>query len=176
MSQAGVMAEDVFPDRNMSHREKIEFMLEREGWAMDTVGPSGDADAPIPRYTYTVGFDRRFGFPELVVFGLSPVACRGLFELVAAAVAGGTDLPVGRAFIGLLEDDQPCALLPVDAAEAVGMFPALAEDRVLAGERPDDFTMLQLTWPDPEGRLPWEEGFSASLAPLQLLLGEPPEG
>ena len=28
-----VVDEDVFPDRDMSHRAKIEFMLERQGWA-----------------------------------------------------------------------------------------------------------------------------------------------
>ena len=170
------MADDVFPDRNMSHREKIEFMLEREGWAMDAVGPSGEADAPIPRYAYTIGFETRFGFPELCVFGLSPVACRGLFDLVAEAVAGGTDLPVGQAFVGLLDGDQPCALLPVDAAAAVGMFPTLAEHHALAGDAPDAFAMLQLVWPDGNGLLPWEPGFAVELTPVELLLGDPPAG
>lgn len=170
------MAEDVFPDRDMSHRDKILFMLEREGWAIDTVGPSGDADAPIPRYAYTIGFEEHFGFPELCVFGLAPVACRGLFDLVAGALAGGTELPIGPPFIGLLDGDQPCALLPVDAAAAVGMFPSLAEHHRLAGEPEDAFSMVQLAWPDGSGHLPWEPGFADDLAPVQLLLGDPPEG
>lgn len=170
------MADDVFPDREMSHRDKIVFMLEREGWAIDAVGPSGDAEAPIPRYAYTVGFEDRFGFPELCVFGLSPVACRSLFDLVAGALAGGTELPVGPAFIGLLDGDQPCALLPVDASEAAGMFPSLTEHLRLAGRPEDGFQMVQLTWPDGQGNLPWEPAFDPSLALAQLLLGEPPEG
>jgi hypothetical protein len=170
-----VADDDVFPDRNMSHREKIEFMLEREGWAMDAVPASGDEDAPIPRYAYTIGFEDRFGFPELCVFGLSPVACRGLFDLVAGAVAGGTDLPVGAAFTGLLDRDQPCALLPVDATAAAGMFPSLAEHHRLAGQAGDAFTMVQLAWPDDHGNLPWEDAFAPALAPAQLLLGDPPE-
>lgn len=166
--------DDVFPDRDMSHREKVEFMLEREGWALDAVPARVDTDPPLPRYAYTIGFEDRFGFPELCLFGLAPVACRGLFGLVAEALDGGTDLPVGAPFIGLLDGGQPCALLPVDAGSSAGLFPALAEHHTLAGRPAEAFHMVQLAWPDPAGALPWEPAFSDQLAPLQLLLGDPP--
>lgn len=168
------MSDEVFPDRDMSHRDKVAFMLEREGWALDAVPPDLTTDPPIPRYAYTIGFEDRFGFPEVCIFGLSPVACRGLFGLIADALAGGTDLPVGAAFIGLLDGGQPSAFLPVDATVCVAMFPALAEHHVLAKEAPDAFRLVQFAWPDPAGNLPWEPGFAVGLAPVQLLLGEPP--
>lgn len=168
------MTDDPFPDRDMSHRDKVEFMLEREGWAMDAVPAGGEADAPIPRYAYTIGFEDRFAFPEVCIFGLSPVACRGLFDLLAEALAGGTELPVGAAFVGLLDDGQPCALLPVDPTASVGLFPSLAEHHQLAGQPADAYTMVQLAWPDPAGALPWEDAFAPDLAPVELLLGEPP--
>lgn len=171
-----VPSEDVFPDRDMSHRDKIEFMLEREGWAIDSVPASGDADAPIPRYAYTVGFEERFAFPELCVFGLAPVACKGLFDLLAGVLDSGAEVPVGAPFVGLLDGDQPCALLPVDTAGAHGMFPSLVEHHTLAGHPPDAFEMVQLAWPDDHGNLPWEPAFAPHLAPVQLLLGEPPAG
>jgi hypothetical protein len=171
-----VSDDDVFPDRDMSHREKVEFMLEREGWAIDAEPARNDLDPPLPRYAYTVGVEDRFGFPELCVVGLSPVACRGLFDLVVDALAGGTDLPVGVAFVGLLDGDQPCALLPVDATSVAEMFPSLTEHHRLAGQAPDAFEMVQLTWPDGQGVLPWEPGFAPELVAVQLLLGEPPEG
>lgn len=167
--------DDVFPDRDMSHRDKIEFMLERQGWAIDAVAARADTDPPLPRYAWTVGFEDQFDFPELCIFGLAPVACQGLFSLVADALAGGTDLPVGAAFVGLLDGDQPCALLPVDATASADLFPSLAEHHVLAGRPRDGFRMVQLAWPDGSGVLPWERGFAGALAPFQLLLGEPPE-
>ena len=167
--------DDVFPDRDMSHRDKIEFMLEREGWAIDAVPARTDVDPPLPRYAFTVGFEDRFGFPEVCVVGLSPVACRGLFDLLADALAGGTELPVGQAFVGLLEGEQPCALLAVDAAGTADMFPSLVEHHVLAGEPPSAFRMVQLVWPDASGRLPWEPGFAPELVLQQILLGDPPE-
>ena len=170
----GPVSPDAFPDRNMSHRDKVEFMLEREGWALDAVPAQTGIDPPIPPYAYTIGFSERFAFPEVCIFGLAPVACRGLFGLVADALAGGTDFPIGAAFIGLLDGGQACAFLPVDASLAVDMFPALAEHHQLMGHDRDDFEMVQLAWPDPSGALPWEPGFDDHLAPVQLLLGEPP--
>jgi hypothetical protein len=93
---------------------------------------------------------------------------------VAGALDGGTELPIGAPFIGLLDGGQPCALLAVDPAASVGLFPALAQHHTLRGEAPDAFRMVQLAWPDPAGALPWEPHFSDELAPVQLLLGDPP--
>lgn len=168
------MGDDVFPDRDMSHRDKVEFMLEREGWAMDAVPAMVDVDPPLPRYAYTIGFEDRFDFPELCLFGLAPVACRGLFGLVADALAGGTELPIGAAFIGLLDGGQPCAFLPVDTTSSAAMFPSLVEHHRLRGGASTGFRVVQFAWPDPAGNLPWESGFAPHLAPVQLLLGEPP--
>lgn len=166
--------DDVFQGRDMSARDKIEFMLEQEGWAMDAVRARADLDPPMPTYSYTVGVEDRFDFPEVCIFGLKPVACRGLFGMVVDALAGGTEFPIGAAFIGLLDGGQPCAFLPVDAPAAVGMFPNLAEHQTVGGRAPDGFRLVQLAWPDPAGALPWEDAFSPQLAPAQLLLGEPP--
>ena len=129
--------DDVFPDRDMSHRDKIEFMLEREGWAMDAVPTREGIESAFPSYAYTVGFEERFGFPEICVVGLSPVACRGLFDLVANALDGGTDLPISAPFIGLLDGGQPCAFLRVDVATCGTMFPSLVEHHVIAGDDPE---------------------------------------
>ena len=166
--------DDVFPDRDMSHRDKVVFMLEREGWALDAVPARADADSPFPRYAYTIGLEDRFGFPEVCIVGLSPVACRGLFDLVVDALEGGTDLPINAAFVGLLEGDQPCALLPLDASGLVGLFPSLAEHHSLSGGSGDDFRMVQMIWPDKAGALPWETGFATELLPMQILLSDPP--
>lgn len=167
-------AKQQFQGWDMSMREKITFMLEREGWAMDAVRASTDAEVPLPSYAYTVGFEDRFGFPEVCIFGLSPVACRGLFGLIVEFLAGGTELPIDAPFLGILDGGQPSAFLTVDAAASVGLFPALAEHHTVAGEPPDAFRMVQFAWPDPAGHLPWEPGFADELAPVQLLLGDPP--
>lgn len=166
--------EDVFPDRDMSHRDKLEFMLDREGWAMDAVVSRPEAGSTLPSYSFTVGFEERFEFPDVCVVGLSPVACRGLFDMVADALGGGTELPVGAPFIGLLDGGQPCALLAVDPAMGVDLFPSLVEHHRLAGRDPEGMRVVQLAWPDADGSLPWEPGFAPHLLAVQLLLGDPP--
>lgn len=168
------MTDDVFRDRDMSQRDKIEFMLEQDGWAIEAVRERTDLDPPIPTYSYTVGFQDRFGFPEVLIFGLKPVSCRGLFDMIADALAGGTEFPIGQPFIGLLDGSQAAAFLPIDAEVAVGMVPSLAEHRRVAGAPETDFSLVQFTWPDRAGNLPWEPGFDARMATVQLLLADPP--
>jgi hypothetical protein len=166
--------DDVFPDRDMSHRDKVAFMIEREGWAMDAVPANTTTDPPLPPYAYTIGLEDRFGFPEVCLFGLAPVACRGLFGLVVDALAGGTEFPLDAAFIGLLDGGQPCAFLTVEPGGSAGLFPALTDHRRALGHEPETFRMVQLAWPDRSGHLPWEAAFAEHLLPVQLLLGDPP--
>ena len=68
------MTDDVFPDRNMEHLDKLAWVIEDQGWVADPV----EADAgppPRPGYTYTIGFETAFDRPEVVIFGLQAVAC-----------------------------------------------------------------------------------------------------
>jgi hypothetical protein len=159
------MNDDVFPDRDMDHRDKIAWIVEENGWAAEPVPPVEEPE-PRPGYTYTIGFESHFGRPEVVIFGLQGVAARGLLGMVADQHAGGVELPVGGVFIGLLESDLPCALLTVDVAEHGALFPDAAAFHGDAG-----FRMLQFVWPDKSGRLPWDEGYDERLRLAQPVIG-----
>ena len=63
--------------RSMSDAEKLAWMIESDGWALEPVAPRADTDPPTPAYAYTIGLPALLGFPELAVFGLTPVASRG---------------------------------------------------------------------------------------------------
>ena len=56
--------DDVFPDRSMEHREKLAWMIEQDGWAMEPVMPQANADPPVPGYSYTVGLESTYEFPR----------------------------------------------------------------------------------------------------------------
>ena len=62
------------PDFHIPHAEKIEWMIETNGWALEPVPPRADTDPPVPAYAYTIGVPSLVGFPEIAVFGLTPVA------------------------------------------------------------------------------------------------------
>lgn len=154
----------------MALREKIEWMIETSGWALEPVPAQTDTDPPIPGYSYTIGFESAYGFPEVCVFGLTPVAARGLVGLLADLLAGGTEVPVGAVFTGLYDGELRSALVPVDVAECGPLFASATAWYRAAGYR-----VAQLVWPDRNGWLPWEPGFDRRVVMAQPILGDPPE-
>jgi hypothetical protein len=164
------VSDDVFPDRSMEHSDKIAWMVESRGWAIQPVPPRPDSDPPMPGYAYTIGLESSYQFPEVVLFGLTPVAATGLAELLVGLVADGVDIPVGVVFTGLLDNDLRCALLPIETDEHVDLF---AE--AVAWHHGSGFRMLQLAWPDRNGWLPWESGFEHRLLFAQPVVGAVPD-
>lgn len=162
---------DVFPDRSMEHRDKIEWMIETKGWALEPVPPRPAHDPPIPGYAYTVGFETAFGFPEVVVFGLQPVAASGLVGLIVELLEAGAELPVGPLFTGLLDNDLRSALLPVPLDDYGELF-----DTATDFHRSRPFRVVQLAWPDRNGWMPWESGFDRRLLLAQPVVGALPDG
>lgn len=154
------------PDFKIPHAEKIEWMIETHGWAMEPVAARTDTDPPIAGYVYTIGFPEAFGFPDVVLFGLQPVAARGLFDMIADLLRGGTEIPVGNELTGLFDNDLRCVFAPVDMAVMSELFTT-----GVAWRRGAPFEVVQLLWPDRNGFLPTEPGFDRRLALAQPVIG-----
>ncbi len=163
------MGDDVFPDRFMAQRDKIAWMVETNGWALEPVAARPELDPPIPGYAYTIGLEQAYGFPEVCVFGLTPVAARGLVGMVVDLLAGGTDIPVGALFTGLYDRGLRAALVPVDVGECAPLF-----ESATAWYGGTGYRVVQLVWPDRNGWLPWESGFDRRVMMAQPVLGDPP--
>lgn len=163
------MSDDVFPDRNMEHLDKLAWVIEDQGWVADPVEPVVGPPARAG-YTYSIGFETAFGQPEVVIFGLRAVAARGLLEMIADQHNGGVQIPVDTVFVGLLESDLPCALLSVDIAEHIEKFPDAAAYHADHGVGPGAWRMLQFVWPDRSGLLPWNPGYDERLRLAQPIL------
>ncbi len=155
------------PDFHIPHDEKIDWMIETHGWAMEAVAAQPDSDPPIAPYIYTVGFPEAFGFPEVVVFGLQNVAARGLFDLLADLLRGGTEIPIGVELTGLFDNELRCLFAPVDLTEAAPMFTA-----AVSWHRGTTFEVVQLLWPDRNGFLPTEAGFDRRMVFAQPIIGQ----
>ncbi len=154
------------PDFHIPHAEKIEWMIEENGWAIEPVSPQPDLDPPIAGYIYTIGFPAAFDFPEVVLFGLQPVAARGLFDLLADMLRGGTEIPTGLELTGLFDNDLRCIFAPIDIATWGPLFVT-----GLAWYRHAPFDVVQLLWPDRNGFLPTEAGFDRRLVLAQPVIG-----
>jgi Domain of unknown function (DUF4262) len=150
----------------MGALEKIEWMIDSTGFAVEPVPPDATSDPPQAGYTYTIGFQEHAGFPDVVVFGLTPVAARGLIGLVADLCRGGTEIPLDAELVGLLDNDLRCRFAHVDM-ESWGELFATAE----AWYRGAPFEVVQLIYPDRNGFLPYEPGYEHRMRLAQPVIG-----
>ncbi len=154
------------PDFHIPHAEKIEWMIETNGWALEPVAPDAENLPPRPGYAYSIGFPDAVGFADVAVFGLTPVAANGLITLVADACRGGTDIPLGVEVVGLLDNELRCLFAPIDLAPWGQYFATAA-----SWYRGEQFEMLQLMYPDRNGFMPYELGYEQRMALAQPVIG-----
>jgi Domain of unknown function (DUF4262) len=140
-------------------------MIETKGWALEVVAPQADQMPPVPGSAYTLGFPAAFGFPEVVLFGLTPSAANGIAELVGDCLRGGTEIPIGSELVGLLDGELRCFFAPIEAPETIGFQTATSWYRGAA------FDVVQLLWPDRNGFMPYEAGFDQRLRGVQPVVG-----
>ena len=102
------------PDFHIDHAEKIDWMIDTEGFAVEPVPMDLDSDPPRAGYTYTIGLTAHVGFPEVVVFGMKPAQARNLLVLVRNMCQSGTEIPLDVEVVGLLDHDLRCRFAHVD--------------------------------------------------------------
>ena len=154
------------PDFHIPHAEKIEWMIEQNGWALEAVSPQPDTDPPLPGYAYSIGMRSAVDFPDVAVFGLQPVAANGLVTLVADACRGGTEIPIDVEVVGLLDNDLRCRFAEIDVGQWAPLFATST-----SWFRGDPEPMVQLMYPDRNGFLPYEAGYDQRMRFAQPIVG-----
>ncbi len=154
------------PDFDIPHAEKIAWMIETTGWALEPVPADVETDPPTPGYAYSIGLPDAVGFPEVAVFGLTPVAANGLVTLTADARRGGTEIPLGVELVGLLDNELRCVFAPIDIARWGPYF-----ETAVSWYRGAPFEIVQLIYPDRNGFLPYEAGYEQRMALAQPVIG-----
>ncbi|WP_158412307.1 DUF4262 domain-containing protein [Ilumatobacter nonamiensis] len=155
------------PDFHIPHAEKIEWMIETHGWALEAVVPDPTTDPPTPASAYSIGMREAVDFPDVAVFGLAPAASNGLITLVADACRGGTQIPLGAELVGLLDNELRCVFAPIDPTTAADLF-----DTAVSWFRGEPLDMVQLIYPDRNGFLPYEVGFDQRMRLAQPIVGQ----
>ncbi|MFK8026323.1 MAG: DUF4262 domain-containing protein [Ilumatobacter sp.] len=154
------------PDFHIPHAEKIEWMIETNGWALEPVAADPSVDPPVPAHAYSIGMPDAVDFPDVAIFGLTPVATNGLVTLVADACRGGTEIPLGVEVIGLLDNDLRCLFSPIDLDAHPGLFTTAR-----SWWKGEDVSMVQMMYPDRNGFMPYEAGFDQRLRHAQPVIG-----
>lgn len=149
----------------MAHDEKIQWMLDEHGWGAVPVRPAESSAPGSVGYTYTFGLETAFGQPEILICGMQPVQARGLLDLIVAQYAAGVSLPADTAFVGLLDNELPAALITLDVAKCARLVPTAAELHTEQAWR-----LHQFVWPDANGALPWDDACSDEFRRAQPVL------
>lgn len=141
--------------------------VREHGWIVQGVV----GEEPSETFGYTVGLHAK-GLPELWIGTLNPTT-QGADVLndIAAAAVGGLPLEVGLVGRTAADWQMPLRLVgPVDLDDA-GVNVAKVFAREDSNDEP--LQVLQVLWPDADGRFPDEDGYDHDAFPQRVLAPEP---
>ncbi len=145
---------------------RIRAEVEAHGWHIVLVPPGEGGE---PAFGFTVGLTTSFEHPELLAIGLDDGETGGtmhqLLDAAAESVADGTAYAEGGEDAELLVGYR--VALRAVARKYVPTWLAFLAD-YYGGE--SGFRCLQVVWPDPAHRYPWDEAFDADLRARQPVL------
>lgn len=148
-------------DANLTPTERA-ILAEIADAGVHVVHEAGDDEAP--GYSYTVGLWEAFGQPEVLVYGLPAEVAEDLLQTVADQNDEGvTYLPDSR-HDGLI-DGYPVRFFAVPGR----LVAELCKVAIWAYEGAE-LPVVQLVWPDKQGRWPFEPGVREGFRDSQPVL------
>jgi hypothetical protein len=136
--------------------------VEKHGWSDMSIFPT--QDSPGRSFNYTVGFSRYLDQPELLIMGLDHQQMHGILGAAYERMKAGDRFRAGEYFDGVLVDHRVAFVEIPDPMD--NGYPMSMTHRLM-----NEFTALQLVWPDMNDRFPWHVGFDQEYLDLQELLG-----
>ena len=147
------------PDSTLDDAERQFLAVIREhGWFHTRVFDDKDR---VPDFSYTSGFAVNRGYPEIILFSLSREVSGSILWDFWRDLEAGVQPKSGERVRGIF-GNADAVLLPVAKSE---YEEHLGWNRWFYGS--DDFDCLQLVWPDPNGRFPWESNFNGNFKDSQ---------
>lgn len=141
----------------------IEQCVAEIGWSVEAIEAGRGEDEPP--FAYTVGLHKSFSHPELIVVGLPPDVAIGVLNGCGERVKEGLPLPVAERIGGILEG-YDVTFRPVRDEERYREHVGYA----IWFNKGTAFPLLQLLWPDKDGRFPGDPGAATFMAKRQPLL------
>ncbi len=120
-------------------------------------------EADLPRFSYSIGIQKNFNKPELIVLGLNHELANWLINEYCLRIKSGEQFETDKLYSGFLDsfEVQFKTVSKSNYKEYLGWGNWLYKS--------DDFDTLQLIYPTTNGIWPWEEN-----APEDLLSLNPP--
>ena len=152
----------VWPESASEAHDKLIADVQQHGCHILNVAGDDRAD-----FSYSVGLYLTFAHPEILVIGLAGEKAMQLINLARDLIAGGARFADGQVSTDLVRGCPVTfvAVEPEHYADRVGFASWFYESLP-----PRGFPLLQLVWPDREGRFPWDAAFDQALRAQQPVL------
>lgn len=151
------------PSPDSEYDQKLLSDVSSIGWHHVHV----QAERGTPGFAFSLGFYANYNHPEIIVFGLPPQIAQQLLNIAAVAVAGAKIRYATYKPYDDLAEGMKVAFVPV----ARQHYPTyLGYAGWFYESTGPGFPVLQMVWPDKQGRLPWESGYDISYAKFQPML------
>jgi len=134
--------------------------IDEFGWHVVLI----EAEDDLPPFAFSIGLHRTFQHPEIIMFGMSPRQLHAFINECGHQIKAGKRMPTDQHVHDILEG-YPCVFknVPRDQYyDHVGYARWYYEG--------DDFPLIQLVWPDRDGRFPWDPAASESFRHRQPAL------
>lgn len=119
-----------------------------------------------PAFTYTAGLETTFTHPEIVIYGIDPQNASHLLHAAVDLIRDGAAFVSGRQYENIAEN-FPMAFLDISDPIARRNFPVSYQSQPDCRVR-----IMQMVWPDPNGKFPWQPGYDQEYSALQPILQE----
>ena len=147
--------------------KKLIAQVEGAGWYNMHVGKENDA----PPFSFTIGHFHKRNHPEIIVIGLPAQVSHELLNVAAVLVNGGKKSLIPYKKYTDFTETLSVAFVPVNVGN-YGEY--LGYANWYYGSLPKPYPVLQMVWPDKEGKLPWEKDYDKRYFKLQPVLGAMP--
>ncbi len=156
-----MLAPDKWPrPRNIDETRLVESVKRRGGHVVTT---PYNLDFGVPDYAHSVGFYASFGQPEVIIMGVS--AEKGVLVLseLCRRISKGMEIIDQQVAKGLF-DGRDCMFRKLAVYDAVDHVDWLLW---FYTSIQCDFPLMQVLWPDKQGRFPIDPACSQTAAKLQ---------
>ncbi len=160
-------------DQRLNYLAGCLDIVDRHGWMIQGVFPVAGGP-PAPTFCYTVGLSHPSGrhkwdpHPEFITIGVGFDAGKYILNELGEMVRNGRSLTAGEQLTGLVAGDFVLTLVQVadDSSHPLNTVRDLYGKDIAPG-------VLQVVFPDMEGRFPWDDGYDLDPR-VQPLLGPKP--
>jgi len=144
-------------------------LIAKYGWMVQAVG-GGPSESEMP-YSYSVGFSKNLGHPEIYMVGFDFDLSRTLINDVGNLIKNGMRFD-GACYSDSIVERFPVAFMPLERRSVIRNS---AAGRSMLNQV---FDGVQMFLPDPDGLFPWDDGCDPTYARIQTTrltpVGDPP--